>query len=230
MEIESRTTIHAGVNFVIAPFVFDRKSCARFQELISEIDPNLGQFSYGEREFQATRQRPTPLAIQVIASGPQVGQLVIIATQHVPSRDTFTAEADYVAQAFTQVWGTPKQILSCDATMRDLYETSSEHALIELWEKRLHQTPEDLQVFGRPVLGGGMRFVMPPPSSAPTDPVIELKIESLLQDARKLFFEAQFIWQRPRAPGEALEPSARLQQVDDFLKTKVVKFVMEGRA
>jgi len=78
--------------------------------------------------------------------------------------------------------------------------------------------------------GSGMRFVMPPPSSAPTDPVIELKIESLLQDARKLFFEAQFIWQRPRAPGEALEPSARLQQVDDFLKTKVVKFVMEGRA
>lgn len=226
MKIESRTTIHAGVNFVLAPFVFDRRSCASFQDLISEIDPNLAQFNYGPNEFQAARQSPTPFVIKVLASGPQVGQLVMLSTQ-VPSRDAFNTEADYVAEAFAKVWAMPKQILACDATMRDLYETSSEHAFIELWEKRLHQTAADLQLFGRPVLGGGMRFVMPP--MTPTEPVIELKMESLLHDARKLYFEAQFIWQKPSDIGEMLEASSRLLQVDDFLKNKVVKFIMEGQ-
>jgi hypothetical protein len=231
MRLDSRATIHAGVNFVLAPFPgLDRTSCLKIQETLSDLGVNLSNVVYGEREFVAARQRPAPLEIKIGIVGPQIGQLLILATQSISSLDIFYAEADDIVKAFDETWPFPqRQIVSCDATIRDLYETSSEHSFAELWEKRLHQTPHSLQIFGRGVLGGGLRFVMAPKDNNPVEPLIEVKIESYLSDTRKLFLESQFTWQQPLPVGTPLDPSTRLEQVNEFIQKEVVKFIQEGQ-
>lgn len=226
-------TIHAGVNFVVAPFPgVDRPAYLRFQSALSDVGFNISNTSYNnDREFTLGRQSPSPMEIKVAMVGPQIGQLLILAQQPLRSLEMVSAEADDIAEAFNQTWSFPqRQILSCDATMRDLYETSAEHAFVELWEKRLHQTSDDLLVFGRGVLGGGLRFVMPPPPNDLSAPLIEVKIESFLADTSKLYLESQFTWRQPLAPGVPFDPSLRLIQVDNFIQKEVADFLKEGKS
>ncbi len=231
MQLDSRFTIHAGVNFVLAPFPgLDRMTCLKFQEALAEGGVTVSTTVQGEREFTASRQTPSPFEIKIGMVGPHIGQLLILAAQPISSLEMLCEEAEDVAQAFGKTWFVPqRQILSCDTTIRDLYETSSEHAFIELWEKRLRQTPESLQVFGRGVLGGGLRFVMAPRDNDPMEPMVETKLESYLSDTRKLFLEAQFTWRQPLPPGTALDPSSRLIRVDNFIQKEVVQFIQEGQ-
>jgi hypothetical protein len=157
-----------------------------------------------------------------------VGQLLIVAPHPKRPVDSVAREAEDIARAFSDTWAfSQRQVLSCDATIRDLYETSSEHAFIELWEKRLHQSPESIKAFGRPILGGGLRLVMPPVPQNQSEPMIEVKIESYLKDTSKLFLEAQFTWRQPEPPGVPLNPTARLERVDNYIQKEVVGF-MEG--
>jgi len=56
--------------------------------------------------------------------------------------------------------------------------------------------------------------------------MIEVKIESFLNDIRKIFLETQFTWNRPQPPGSPLDPGKRLEALDDFIQNEVVRFVM----
>lgn len=231
MILGSRSTIHAGVNFVVTPMpILDRASCLRFQELLDVSGIAVSNVVYGEREFAAIRQTPAPLEIRIGVAGPQIGQLLIVAPQPGRPIESVADEAEEIARDFNIIWpGPQRQVLSCDATIRDLYETSSDHALIEIWERRLRQSPERLKALGRPVLGGGLRLVMPPMPEDETAPQIEVKIESYLPNTRKIFLETQFTWPRPAQPGTPLDPRARLEQVDGYIGKNVVEFVMEGQ-
>ena len=181
---------------------------------------------YGERDLTITRETPAHLGIKLIAGGPpSYGQLLILSPQGGNNPELFCQQIDAILAAFEATWPEPKrQVLTCDVTMRDLFESTADHAFKELWETRLGQTPEKLAVFERPVLGGGVRFVMPP--STPKDSyTIELKIESFLQDSRKLFVEIHLIWAQMESPGEPLSGSHRLQCANDYIQRKIIPFI-----
>jgi hypothetical protein len=155
------------------------------------------------------------------------GQLLILATPE-PKRslEYFIQEAEQIIEAFEMTWPVPqRQIIKKDVALRNLYETSSDHAFRELWEGRLGQSSDLLGIFGRPVLGGGLRFVMP--SQPDTPPQVEIKIESFLKDTSKIFIEVQFFWLEPATAGQSLDPRAILLEADEFIKARVHSF-MEG--
>lgn len=183
-----------------------------------------------EGAIAVLRDAPTPLQVRVATLPPtSVGQLLILGPQSGWYLDPFAKEAEAVVGAFNSTWPQKnRQMISCDVTFRDLFEASGEHAFQELWEMRLHQSAESLSVLGRPVLGGGLRFVMPPRPEE-TEPLqIEVKIESFLKDTRKMYVETQFTWPAPRPPGVALDPTNRLKQVDEYVEDEVTSFIVGG--
>jgi hypothetical protein len=143
--------------------------------------------------------------------------------------DLFKKEAEAIVQAFETTWPTKnRQIISVDAAFRDLYETSGEHAFKELWETRLGQTADALAILGHPIAGGGLRLVMPPHPEQSEPLEIELRIESFLQDTKKIWIETQFRWPQPMPPGAPLDPARRLKQVNDYVDNEVLSFISVG--
>jgi hypothetical protein len=166
MKIESRSTIHAGVGFVMTPFTLERNKSLAFQQRLLDIDGNFSKFEIDDSKFLATRLAPVPTALEVrleILPAPNVGRLVVIASNFVPSADLFSTTAGYIAQAYEDVWSVPiRQVLLSEVTLRDLYDTDGPHAFMEIWERRLQRKSEELRVFNQPIVGGGVRFVLAP--------------------------------------------------------------------
>jgi len=228
---ESRQIIHMGINFIVSSMpVLNDQSKLGFQESLHAYGIDFAQVKYGDSEILVRREAPTRLDIKVAAGGgASLGQLLILAPH--PGRDLvlFAKEAEATVKAFESTWPAEKrQLISCDATFRDLFETTSEHAFKELWEERLGQSSDVLAVLGRPVLGGGLRFVMPPQPNEPEPVQIEVKIESFLKNTRKIYVETQFKWPQPKAPGEPLNPTSRLKQVDEYIETEILSFMTGG--
>ncbi|MBI5291946.1 MAG: hypothetical protein HY872_08735 [Chloroflexi bacterium] len=227
MKLESRQTTHAGVNFIITPPPSqDKASFLKFQEVLDELGIAVSHIEYNEQGFVALRQPKMPLQITVGVVGPHAGQLLIIAPTPGRPLDSVEAEAEDIVKAFGLVWPNEhRQLLASDVTIRDLYETSSEHAFKELWERKLGQSPHGLSKLGPSLAGGGLRFVLPPFSE--DRHVTEVKIESYLSDSSKLFIEVQFKWETPTSPGIDLNPTRRLELVNDYISKQVVEFIME---
>jgi hypothetical protein len=164
------------------------------------------------------------LQVTVAQPGPApVGQLTIVAPQPNQLTDDFMNDAEAVVEAFRETWPGPIQTLRRDCTVQNLYAVTAEHAFQYLWERRLHQPEAAVQEFGRPILGGGLRFVMPARPDVEDEPLIEVKIESLLRDPRMLYVETQAVWERP----SSAEPSPRqlLQTVIEYADGPVVQFI-----
>lgn len=227
---ESRVTIHMGINFVVSPMpTIDMERNLNFQESLVRQGIDFSKVDFKERQILVIREAPTPLHVKVAALGPPTGQLLILAPHPQRPLSLFVREAEAVIEAFCSTWPEERrQIISCDATLRDLYEASGEHAFQELWETRLGQSRASLEILGRPVLGGGLRFVMPPQADDPDAVQMEVKIESFLRDTKKVFVETQFTWPTPRPPGAAFNPRDRLQQVDAYVDNQVVSFITGG--
>lgn len=170
------------------------------------------------------RQAP-PLHVTVGLVGPGLAQLLIAAPQ--PNRPlvSFIEDAEMVVVAYRRVWSGPIQIVRRDCTLRYLYAVREGHAMQFLWERRLHQTEDALSALGRPVLGGGLRLVMPPRPTLPDDAGVESKIESFLSDSRQLFLETQFIWETPAPPGMEPDPRPLIEAVDAFNDGPLTNFV-----
>lgn len=228
---ESRQTMYMGINFVVSSMpVLSEPSKLKFQESLHTYGIDFTQVKYGDSEIFVGREAPTRLDIRVAAMGPpSLGQLLILAPQPGCDLILFAKEAEATVRAFDSTWPAEKrQVISCDATFRDLFETTSQHAFQELWEQRLGQSKDTLVVFGRPVLGGGLRFVMPAQPNEPEPVQIEVKIESFLRNTRKIYVETQFKWTHPTAPGEPLNPASRLEQVDKYIEGEILSFMMGG--
>ncbi len=154
--------------------------------------------------------------------------MLIVASNPSPALEVFIEEVTLICKSFDLTWpNSNRQLIRSDATIRALFETEMDHAFKEIWERRLKQSEQSLGIFGRPVLGGGLRFVMPPVPGEARPVQIEVKIESFLQNPKKLFVETQHTWPIPRTPGDDFEAASRLKQVDDYLGTQVISFIQE---
>lgn len=228
---ESRVTIHMGINFVLSPMpTINPQTNLSFQQSLMTEGIDFSKVELEEGAITVLREAPTLLQVKVATlPPPSVGQLLILGPRSGWYLEPFVREAEAVVSAFNSTWPQKnRQTISCDVTFRDLFASSGEHAFKELWETRLHQSAESLSVLGRPVLGGGLRFVMPPRPEE-TEPLqIEVKIESFLKDTSKIYVETQFTWPAPRAPGVPLDPTSRLKQVDEYVEDEVISFIKGG--
>lgn len=229
MRPESRQIIHMGVNFLmVPPPLIDPRTHIGFQSSLISSGIEFANTIYREHQIEVLREEPSPLRVLV---GRQqqapLGQLLITASLPARPLGVFAKEAEAVIKAYHNTWSQPIQVISRDVTIRDLYETTDEHAFKELWERKLWQKPEALATFGRPVLGGGLRFVMPAVPNEPEPAEIEVKVESYLQNPRKIYVEVQFKWPQPTPPGRQLDPEERLQKVNSYIQNEVISFIME---
>jgi len=231
MKPGSRHPIHMGINFIVSPTpIINRQTYLDFQNSLDQCSVEFTnaarQDSQQGHQIAITRAGPRPLQIVVVASTLQpVGQLLILATPE-PGRtlEYFIQEAEHVVEAFQTTWPIPhRQIIKRDVALRDLYETTSEHAFQEIWQDQLGQTVNSLAAFDRLVLGGGLRFVMPPQRDKPAQ--IEVKIESYLKDSSKLFVETQFAWHEPMPPGAPFDPRERLLEANSYIENHILAFM-----
>jgi hypothetical protein len=224
----SRQVQHIGINFILIPSaIISNQSTLAFQQAIRDSGLDFSNVSLQPGGITVIRENPSPLQIVVSMGQPPIGQLAIIAPFPKTGIGMFINEARAAVEAFKIAWPSPAwQIIKCDATIRELHETESEHAFKELWESRLKQSPESLRIFGKPVRGGGLRFVFDPTPDAAADPVqIEVKIESFLNDSKKIYVETQFIWIAPSAPSPDIDVENRLQKMNDYIDKRVTGFI-----
>jgi len=231
MRHDSRQIIHMGINYVILPMpMIDQEHNLKFQSSLISKGVDFANLALGENQIRIWRNPPLPLEIRATAqiSQPQpFGQILIIAPTPNRPLEHFVSEVVAVLEAFNQTWSPQnRRILSCDVTLRCLYQSTSEHAFQELWEERLGQPPDSLAKLERRVLGGGLRFVMPPQQDDAELTQIEVKIESFLRDTKKIFIETQFTWPSPKPPGPDFAPAARLSQANEYIKNQVHAFMM----
>jgi hypothetical protein len=224
LRTDTKRNFHLGVNYLLTPAVaVSTVQQLKFQQLLA--DPVKGiVFDTTQKLGDAVgflRQAPH-LEVKVGPVGPQVSQLLITAPDPKRLIEDFEDECDFVVEAYNEVWGAPTQILRRDCTIRHLYAVQEEHAFQFLWEKRLHQASDALGVFGRPIIGGGIRLVLPP--ETPDQPLFEVKIESLLADASQLFVETSAVWNQP-VSGEQLDPRALLEPAEQFMNNEVRSFI-----
>lgn len=223
---ETQRSLHLGVNFLIAPIVLtiDTPHDLDLRRFLSD---NQIEFARTERVNQGLRlfnQRPEPLEVLVKQAGPQVGQLLILAPQPTQPVESFIQQSEAVCRGFQNVWQHPQaQIINRDACIRYLYQSRGEHAFRFLWEERLRQNPNDIRLLGRPVLGGGLRFVMPPDPNNRTQ--VEIKIESFLQNSQMLFVELQFAWPGSVTLEEGFQPRDMLTAVQNYCQTNLIPFI-----
>lgn len=104
---------------------------------------------------------------------------------------------------------------------------TEDHAFRFLWEKRLRGSEKELDAFHRPVLGGGVRLVIPPTNPTADEPGAEIRIESFFPDPSKLFVEVLMRWSVMKV-GDSLDPEPILRQADQFLAGEVVDFIRGG--
>ncbi|HLA99025.1 MAG TPA: hypothetical protein VJL34_11270 [Anaerolineales bacterium] len=224
MKPDSRIPIHFGVNIILAPApVVDRTAIVTFQNNLLDQGLEYDNIAKEESKVLVLREKPTPLQITVGQLNPPVGQLVIVSPNPGRPLDVFIDEAEAVARAFIQTWNHPYSIVGADTALRELHETTSEHAFQEIWETRLLQPPGALDAFQRPIRAGGLRFVLDPLPGDLNPTRIEVKIESFIQNTRKIFIETLFFYLQP-PPETNFEIRQRLIETDSFVKNQVVNF------
>lgn len=214
--------IHAGINFISNPApTIDKESFLSFQRALMEAGVEFEDAKLVPPEVRIISREPLLITIMVKEIGPGAGQLLIVGPEHPGTVGRVGRQAQAITRAYHATWtARNRQLINIDSTIRMLYETDAEHAFQELWEGRLRQREELLDTLGRPVLGGGLRFVMPPESGKVGSPLIEVKIESSLRDSSKFFVETQFIW-RSLPQDAAFDALERLRQVNDFIEDRI---------
>lgn len=220
--------IHTGINYVVAPAItIDRNTVFKFQNLLEQSNVQINSANYGETNFSLTRQSNFPLEIKMFNNNPQSGQIVLLMPHPEYSIELIEEESDRIFESINNVWTLKgKQLISSDATLRILFDSHFPNSFVEIWEKRLKQDPNELKIFDKPVLGGGVRLVIPPTVPGPDEPTIEIKIESFLNDTKKLFVETQFIWQRASIiDGSGINGSERISKVYHFVEDKILKYL-----
>lgn len=226
MKDGSRQIIHLGIHCIFAPPpVITNQISLKFQQAL--ISRSIEFTNTGYRDDLITIMRDQPISLQIMVAAPpkqSTGELVIFSYGPPLLFESFIQETEFIVEAFEDTWQlSQRQIIAQDVTVRDLYETEAQHAFQEIWETRLKQPGDSLAALGGPVLGGGLRFVIPPQPNAPAQ--IEVKIESFLRDARKIFIETQFVWQQPMAPRMPFTPRDKLLEVNNYATTQVLRFI-----
>jgi hypothetical protein len=231
MKRQSRIIIHVGINFITVPApLISQQTLLGFQQAVLNQGLEYNRMEMPKNAIVLLRDAPYPLQISVMSHESQVGQLLVVTPQPKGSLELFVSEADAAIQAFESVWpATNRQIVRADATIRMLYETTGQHAFQELWESRLGQSSQALSIFDRPVLGGGLRFVLNPVDEELPNQ-IEIKIESLLSDSTKILVETQFTWPIPTAAGISFQIKERIESMKAYIDSHVEPFIVGAKS
>lgn len=230
MQPDSRQTIHMGIAFVLSPCpAIDARRNLKFQQSLIEQAIDIVQVELNDRQIIIIGESSN-LNIRVdVIQPPQIGRLTIIAPKQGSTLSLFERQAEAVVKAFEETWpAKSRQIVSADSTFRDLFETSEQHAFMEIWEKLLEKSAESLRTLSRPVLGGGLRFVMPAKAGDLELIETELKVEAYLKNTKKIWVETIFRWHQPMPPGTPLNPRKRLEEVNDYVEGQVISFITGG--
>ena len=237
MREDTRHTIHLGVNFVFSPKpdISGRKHLD-FQARLAEEQIEFDQAVRNAGHVVFVKSGPRILQVRVGGTDqPEapLGQLLVIAKANLASGsvdagvsiEDFKLASATVCETFHELWPGAFQIASQDAAVHMLYDSGHEHAFSYLWEEWLGQDPEKLAKLGRQVLGGGLRFVMPPVQGADDRVMLEVKIESFLREPRKLYIEAQMA--QPMLPGaqELMEPNELVDAIIECVDERVIPFI-----
>jgi len=231
LNCESRQSIYFGVSYVIAKeWSCDAVKRLDFQKVLAEKQLDFPQTGVGPHDFTLVRTEQSALQVKVASLGPRVASISMSSEMPVHSLELFAKEAEAVCDAYRQIWIQDRcQILQSNARIRHLY-SCQDHAFKYLWEDRLGQAPQDFHYLGkRPVLGGGLRLVMPP-IEEPGEPVqIEIKIESFFRELKKMFIETFFVWPEPRLlpKNEKFDPEIRLTKVEKYATNEVWNFLLQ---
>jgi hypothetical protein len=227
MQPGERYIFHLGINFVTIPApMITRQSALAFQQAVISRGLDFVRAENPKNRIILTRETPSPLQVTVGVLEPQVGQVLAVAPKPMGTLDLFINEVEATLEAFEAVWPAQnRQIIKSDGTIRELHEIVGKHAFQELWERRLGQPSEALAAFGRPIRGGGLRFVMEPLQNEDEPVQIEVKIESFLRDTTKVFVETQFTWLKATQPGEPFAVRERLSQMNSYIENQVYDFI-----
>jgi len=230
MKKDSRQLIHIGINLLSIPGItINKQNSIRFQQSIYENGLDFSNVQSLDDKIILERHEPSALNISAISPHDQpFGQLLIISPK--PSTiEMFISEAEAACLAYDNVWkATQRQIIRADATIRELHETTSEHAFKEIWESLLGQTEDSLRVFNKPIRGGGLRFVLDPSMDEDEPIQIEIKLESFLENTNKIYLETIFRWVRPSEQGEGYNIRNRIDNINNYIEENVLSF-LEGK-
>lgn len=228
--IDSKRTHHYGVNYVIAiPWATDRQKILTFQQALLEHKIEFSETKTNNNFMELTRKEESNLKLRIASVGPDVSNVLVTSGRPSYNLELFIEEADAIYDAYRQTWlkNKPCQIVRCDTTIRHLY-SCKEHAFKYLWETRLGQKEDDFKYLGgRPILGGGLRLVIPATKDEPRH--IEIKIESFFGSTQDMFIETQFLWPQPRLlkAKENFDPGYRLNSVEKYATNEVCDFLLK---
>jgi hypothetical protein len=232
VNIQSKQSIFFGVHFLlVGEWGTDSKRLLDFQKALLDEGLEFSETGTGPRSFVLTRKESSAFQVKIGSVGPQVSEIKIVTPER-PSHvlDPFCKEAEAVCRAYIKVWaGMPCQVLRCDATIRHLYSCNC-HAFKHLWEDRLGQQEDDLKYLGgRPVLGGGLRLVLPRVNQWKDH--VEVKIESFLGDPEKIFIETMFLWPDPFIVNTAdgFNSTGRLKELEKYATHEVCDFLLKDK-
>lgn len=233
----SRQTIQFTVGFLIGPALeLDEQRFAAFRARLEEEDVRFDHAEHGDAGFLLARQTPWSLQVQVVTGevgggGPEpvpVSQIVIATAigqdSPVASAADFADAAHEVTDVARDIWPEMEFVLGWNTGVRSLFAASTDHSFQYLWEQRLGQATEDLAVFGRPILGGGLRLMFPPGQAEGEQYQAEVRVESFLEDVRRLYVELSLAGGNPE-PITAMNPTARIQTTEAFLEERVLPFL-----
>jgi hypothetical protein len=232
---ESKTTIFFQINFLIAANIdLARKKSLDFQTILldSGLDLPAGQSSADR--IALSRKDPSPLNINIDRPNPQLTSFTVTAQNPAGDIDMFKHEAQSAASAFVRTWPcrTPAQLIRSGVKIRHIYSCNT-HAFKYIWEKRLAQSPADFTALGRrPVAGGGIRLVIPPVETPDQRPAsIELRVESFMPEANRLFIETAFVWPKPASftSESDLDIPARLDETESYAANEVWQFLTNNQ-
>ena len=234
LNLESRQSIFFSVSYIIASqWSCDAMKRLDFQRELAQKQLDFLQTRTGVNDFTLVRAEPSALFVKSASLGPNVSSISVSSERPAYDLELFAKEAEAVCDAYRQTFLQQQcQILKCSAVVRHLY-SCREHAFKYLWEDRLGQNPQDFHHLGeRPVLGGGLRLVIPPMKDDEEPVQIEIKVESYFREANKMFIETLFVWPKPRLlpPDEKFDPQLRLENVEEYAVTRVCDFVMPAEA
>ncbi len=226
---ESRRVIHIGLNYVIAPkkpLTVDEK--LQFQKELSLIGLEAENTAKKEGGIGIKASyEGAAVIVETFMNSPNAGQLLILMPEN-PNSVLFPQIADAVGDIYLKVFTDPKPqaFPARDGCIRKLFECSAEypHAFKYIWENMLGRAQSDLSSLGGPIAGGGLRFVIPPVGDDPVEK--EIRIESLLKDARQLWVEVKMKWLQPERAEAGFQASELFGRINDFIDENVVNFMM----
>jgi hypothetical protein len=221
----TRQSIHFGVGGVFTPQpVCDPPHALEFQRELAAHGLAFSTTNVQTAAIVLSRAAP-PLEVRVQQPGPMVGSFAVVAQNPQRVLEDFVDEVRTVQAAFGKAWPGAIQLVQREVSMQYVYDVASGDAFKFLWEERLGRRQSELGMLGRPVLGGGLRFVMPPTETDEENAnATVVQIESLFADRRKLWVNIQRQWMSPR-PMDELHPELLLQEVDQYEKTEIVAFI-----